>query len=314
MHTSARLGDADLDHENSRFDRLLATFVAAFQAEVKQVELTAHGPGWQSPALATAQAVTQTELLDAAARLWSEEVPDDGRLSIRVRLDHASYDQPLPIPHVVRFGPAHPGRAERKRSDVVLSFGNRNVYGGNGTQLHSTRLTDDTVRDTLVAICHAVEPRALVLHCEQAISFPLSYHLVYHRAPADFGQDIAEIVRMSLHGGAGYDDGRKLYDSVLADIEGSSMLFGHRSGDWLDALKRFLIGKGRRIERALPGSTLEQSLIEDTLMALEDVDFFYTERGLGIFGAPLFDAYVEDFYLELMERLDNALMTGDSPQ
>ncbi len=52
-----------------------------------------------------------------------------------------------------------------------------------------------------------------------------------------------------------------------------------------------------------PGA-LPPDLLDDALMALSDVDFFHTERGLGVMGVPLFDAYVEDFYTELMERLD----------
>ena len=69
------------------------------------------------------------------------------------------------------------------------------------------------------------EPDSLVLLGEQATSFALDWHFVYHRSPKGHAADLADLLAISLRGGIGYQDGRASYAAAIGDTRGETMLF-----------------------------------------------------------------------------------------
>jgi hypothetical protein len=159
------------------------------------------------------------------------------------------------------------------------------------------------VVELLIQVSRLVNPKALFLHSEQAVSLPINYHFVYHNSLDGYLEDMAEIARLWLSGGEGYGDGRAGYPPASTDERGETMMFAGRSGEWLATAKRFLAAKiPRLVERGLP-ERLTRPFMDDALRASTDLGYYYHESGLGVYALPPLEQYCEDPYFEMIERL-----------
>jgi hypothetical protein len=89
------------------------------------------------------------------------------------------------------------------------------------------------------------------------------------------------------------------------------MLFCKRGGEYLTSIKQFMAAQAPRLEERGVPDDLNRKLVEDALLACEDLDFFFTpNNGLGIYSKPLLSSYCEDLYIELMYRLNNESLSS----
>lgn len=308
--------DVDLVKSEEAVD-LAMTFLSVFGESVQRLRLEAVEGGWGMDGVTISK--DTFEGLAGVSPALSEYckgllINRNRRVEIDIGLAVEVYDQAWPQPAIRIFGPEHLAMSIRRMPDAALTFGNRQAYRGNTRLSSGSLLTEQFVIDALKSVCHAISPKSVFLHCEQMVSFPIDYHFVYHRSLEGFAEDVAEIVRLSLHGGEGYRDGRRSYPAAVSDVKGEAMMFGRRRGEWLSMVKRFLDAKCSRLEKAGMPTTFSFEFMTDVLKQSADVGFFYTDDGLGVYGLPLLSGYCEGFYFGIMEKLSPVTNIGkDGP-
>jgi hypothetical protein len=241
--------------------------------------------------------------LDAVVHLIAAEQAPDRSLVIYPVLRDAGKLDYRPEPEINLFGAELEGLGgQRRRAPAVIGFGNRNAWRGKAALPSGLALSEDTIANALQHICTQVRPASLYLGSEEQVSLPLNDHFIYHRDLDAFLGDLQDITQLALRGGDGrYRDARARYEPALAPD--AQMMFGKRRDDYLDAIRRFLAAKLPRLEvNGLP-SSLPLALAETALLASDDLEFFFTDPGLGFRPKPLFSGYVEGFYLALIDGL-----------
>jgi hypothetical protein len=294
--------DIDLAKSEDACDLVMA-YLSVFGESVQTLRLKAVEGGWDGTTISKDVFQGVTDFSPSLSKYCRSLLINKNRVEVSVGLAVEFYEQAWPRPAIQLFAPANTGRTTRRRSDAVLTFGNRQAYKGNTRLANGSILTEQFIIDALKSVCKIVSPKSVFLHCEETVSFPIDYHFVYHRSLEGFAEDVAEIVRISIHGGAGYQDGRRNYEAALSDIKGETMMFGTRHGEWLSAIKSFIATKASWLDAVGIPTTFSPEFIADIIAQCTDVEFFHTNDGLGVFGLPLLEGYCEDFYVGIMEQL-----------
>jgi hypothetical protein len=199
-----------------------------------------------------------------------------------------------------------------QEGDATLLFGNHNAYRSESVLPKSGRLLDrDFVTQTLIHLCEKIQPKNLYLLSEEQVYIPWNYHFIFHNNLDGYAQDIADIIRLMLHGGEGYADGRHDYKAGVSDHP--TMAFCKRSSESIEILKEFVLEHGARIEQNGLPQTLSRELVEDALLEIPTIpgedadpsmDFFFVGEGLGIYTQPLLKRYLDLIFLALMIRVE----------
>jgi hypothetical protein len=279
------------------------SYLSVFGESVQTLHLKVVEGGWDGTTISKDTIRGMTGFSSSLSKYCRSLLVNKNRIEIGIDLAVEFYEQACPQPSIQLFAPANSGRTTRRRSDAVLAFGNRKAYKGSTHLANGSILTEQFVIDALKSVCKIVSPKSVFLHCEETVSFPIDYHFVYHRSLEGFAEDVAEIVRISVHGGAGYQDGRRYYEAALSDVKGETMMFGRRHGEWLSAIKSFIAAKASWLDAVGVPTTLSPEFIANVIAQCTDVGFFRTNDGLGVFGLPLLEGYCEDFYVGIMEQL-----------
>jgi len=298
--------DVNLDDLPTESPDLVAAFVDAFGGGgIRSVSLEVAEGQWHADAAPVAQDSLDgvTDLAQILPTYCGELLTGNKRVEIDLNLDVEEFDQAIPRPGVTIFAPRNPGRTTRRRADAVLTFGNRLAYTGNTRLGNGMVLTERFVMEAMKSVCRDVRPTSLYLLCEEGVSFPIDYHFIYHHTLEGFADDLRETLRLARHGGKGYHDGRRYLDAALSDRKGNTMMFAKRSGEWLTAAKRFIQQRALILEQQGVPQTLSREFMDDVLGQCEDLDWFYTDAGLGVYALPPIVAYCEDPFFEIMERL-----------
>jgi hypothetical protein len=159
--------------------------------------------------------------------------------------------------------------------------------------------------DLLEAVCKGGPVSWCAALQEQKVIDPLSFPFSFHDRPSGFCSDLRDIATLAYRGGAGsYTDLRR-HDAPLIDEPASSLLFAGRPRHEVDRLKARLRDLRQRIEgHALPDDT-SRAVIEAAAEASRRYLTFTTqEGGIGVGQREAaFDGFLDDFYLDLLERL-----------
>jgi hypothetical protein len=294
--------DVDLAKQEDAYSLVMA-FLSVFGENVRTLHIEAVESGWGGPKLSEDTVEGLTDFSQALSKYCTGLLINNNVVEIDIKLAVESYEWAIPRPAIQLYAPANPGRTTRRRSDAVLTFGNRQSYMGATRLINGDVLTEQFVIDALKSVSKTVSPKSLFLHSEEAVSFPIDYHFIYHRSLKGFAEDLAEIARISKYGGEGYQDGRRFYPAALSDINGETMMFGKRRGEWLSKLKLFLQQRIPDLEAIGIPTTFSADFMDDVLVQCEDIEFFFTNNGLGVYGLPLLSGYCEDPYIEIMGRL-----------
>jgi len=301
--------EADIDLSGDAFSLVIA-FVEAFAPDIKQVVFKVTRGDWPIEVLVKESYAWDYGTLETLKSLCGDGPIDDQAIHVGFTLSGYDDWDYSPQPELYLFSSRHSGTSNhRRRSDAMLAFGNRKAFQGNNT-LASGRILDEAfVIQVLEQVCHRVQPQTLYLLNEEGVSIPLNYHFVFHRTLAGYASDIAEIVQVMLHGGKRFHDGRSNYEQAL--LEERTMLFCKRGGEYLSSIKQFMAAQAPRLEERGVPDDLNRNLVEDALLACEDLDFFFTPNdGLGIYSKPLLASYCEDLYIELMYLLNNESLSS----
>jgi hypothetical protein len=294
------VADVDLVKQEEAYD-LAMTFLSTFGECVETLRLEVMEGERRGPTIAK----DTFEELAGFSQVLSEYcrtlLIDKNMIEIDVVLAVEHYEQARPRPGIQLYAPEHPGNTTRGRADATLAFGNRKSYRGTTRLNNGVVLTDQFVIDALKRVCETVSPKSVFLHCEETVSFPLDYHFIYHRDLAGFAEDLADIVRISKYGGAGYQDGRRYYPAALS---GKTNMFGKRHPEFRAKVKLFLEQKIPKLEAVGIPTTFSSEFMTDVLLQCEDLEFFATnDGGIGMYGLPLLVGYCEDPYYVMMEQL-----------
>lgn len=293
--------EADVELGRASGMELVRALVDFFAADIERLQVEITRGDWPSDRLGEHD-LGANELEAVAALVSAEQAPDRSVL-VRLVLSGAGEFDYRPEPEIYLFGAELAGMGNhRRRAPAVIGFGNRKAWRGKAVLPSGRALSDNTISHALQHVCTGIRPASLYLGSEEQVSIPINDHFVYHSDLDAFLRDLEDIIQLSLRGGGGrYSDARARYEPALA--EDAQMMFGKRRDDYLDALRRFLAGKLPRLEaQGLPAS-LSLSLAESALLASDDLEFFFTEPGLGFHYRPLFAGYVEGFYLSLIDQL-----------
>ena len=201
-----------------------------------------------------------------------------------------------------------------QEGDATLLFGNHNAYRSESVLPKSGRLLDrDFVTQTLIHLCEKIQPKNLYLLSEEQVHIPWNYHFIFHNSLDGYAQDIADIIRLMLHGGEGYADGRHDYKAGVSDHP--TMAFCKRSSESIEILREFVLEHGARIEQNGLPQTLSRELVEDALLEIPTIpgesddpsmDFFFVGEGLGIYTQPLLKRYLDLIFIGLMIRAETS--------
>ncbi|HEY0483025.1 MAG TPA: hypothetical protein VGD37_36140 [Kofleriaceae bacterium] len=297
--------EADVELGPSSGMDLVRALVGFFAADVERLQVEITRGDWPIEQLGTHD-LGAGELDAVAAIVAAEQAAEQGAdrtVLVRPVLRGAGDFDYRPEPEVSLFGAGLVAMGNhRRRAPAVIGFGNRKAWRGKAVLPSGLALSDDTIARALQHVCTQVRPAALHLGSEEQVSIPFNDHFIYHRELDGFVRDLEDILQLSLRGGAGhYRDARARYEPALA--EDSQMMFGKRRDDHLDAVRRFLSGKLPRLESQGLPTTLSLALAETAVLASDDLDFFFTDPGLGFHYKPLFAGYVEGFYLSLIDQL-----------
>jgi hypothetical protein len=294
--------DVDLVKQEEAYDLVMA-FLSIFGDSIESLQLEVVEGEWDGRKIAQHTFEGLTGFSQALSKYCPNLRIDNNVVAIDIvpAVEHS--EQAVPLPSIQLYAPANPVNKTRRWADAVLTFGNRKAYWGETRLTNGEVLTERFVIDGLKRVCEIVSPKSVFLHCEQTVSFPLDYHFIYHRDLAGFAEDLAEIVRISKYGGKGYQDGRRYYPAALSDINGSTMMWGHRRGEWLSKLKLFLEQRIPQLEANGIPTTFSTEFIDDVLVECEEIEFFHTNEGLGVYGLPLLAGYCEELYIEIIDRL-----------
>jgi hypothetical protein len=251
----------------------------------------------------------QLEASASLATMLLENIKKYEADDIRITIDfYLEVIEPryFPVPNLMIFGSNLGSNCVRRRSPVVIGFGNRNAWRGDTTLPHSGRKVDESlVALFLKYFCLEVRPESLYLVNEQQASIPFNDHFVYHSDISGFANDLYDIMKLCLYGGKGiYSDGRQLYKAAL--YEEKTMLLCNRSGEYREKFKQYLLAKLPMLEnKGL--LNLSRDLAETAFLKYSDVLDYFTDEssGIGIFSKPLLDKYVEMFYISMIDDLTN---------
>jgi hypothetical protein len=204
------------------------------------------------------------------------------------------------------------GESVGQKGDAVLMFGNHNAYRIESVLPKSGRLLDrNFIVETLKHICLQIQPKNLYLLSEEQVYIPWNYHFIFHSSLDGYAQDLSDIIRLVLHGGEGYVDGRHYYKAGVSDNPG--MTFCKRTSESIKILQEVVLKHGTRIEQNGLPQTLPRELVEDALLEIPTIpgedadpsmDFFFVGEGLGIYTQPLLKRYLDLIFLALMIRVE----------
>jgi hypothetical protein len=294
--------EADVELTPSSHAALVTAWAGYFAPDLESIQVLVTRGDW--PEDRVFERALPPAAMDAAAELATTQGAADRTVLVRLVLRGAGDLDYRPEPELYLFGDRLVGMgSHRRRATAVLGLGDRNAWRGRAALPSGRELSEATVAHALKHVCATVRPEALYLSSEEQVSFPLNDHFVYHRQLDAFATDLADVVQISLRGGSAgsYADARARYEPALD--QSSKMMFGKRRGEYLDAVRRFLAAKLPRLEaRGLP-EALPLPTAETALLASDDLDFFFTEPGLGFHDKPLLAGYVEGFYLSWIDSL-----------
>jgi hypothetical protein len=294
--------EADVDIAPEGYGRLCRALVGFFADDLSSIEVEVTQGDWPVDKVAE-QSFTGPDDIDALVAFMAAHGAPLHATHVRLVLERAGALDYRPEPEFHVFGDELEGDGNhRRRAPVVLGFGNRKAWLGEAALPSGLSLSDETLMLALQHVCKEARPGSLYVVSEEQVSIPFNEHFVFHADANTYLQDLTDIVQLCLYGGDGrYGDARDRYEPALQGD--STMMFGKRRGEHLEAVQRFLTAKLPRLEaHGLPRS-ITSSALESALLASEDLEFFFVDAGLGIFHAPLFRGYVEDFYFELIETL-----------
>lgn len=288
--------EADLDLDPARGLELVSALAAFFADDLERFKVILTR-GDRADHVADHQ-LAATDLPGVGQLL--ADLPGDRAVEVRLLLRGAGALDHRPQPEVTLFGADLAGQP-RRRAPAMIAFGDRAAWREPLTLPSGRSLSPATIAAALEHVCRAVRPAALYLDSEPQVSLPVNAHFVYHDHLDGFLRDLADLAQLALRGGdARYRDARARYRPIADHAR--AMLSG-RHPEHLDVLRRFLAANLPRLEaRGLPDH-LPLATAEHAVLADDDLQFFFTERGLGVHYRPLLAGYVESFYLSLIEQL-----------
>lgn len=251
-------------------------------------------------------------IIDADKRLDSKIVNEINKYmgdDIKISIDfYLGVEKPQyhPVPKLIIKG-SNLKYCLRRRTNIIVGFGNRNAWYGETYLIRSGRRNDETlVSSFLKYFCLEIKPKSLYLTNEESVSIPFNDHFVYHSDISGFKTDIYDIVRLCLYGGKGfYNDGRESYEAVL--YEEKTMSLCKRKGEHREKLRHFLLDRLPVLELT-EEINISIDLIETAVLKYSEVlDFFTDSTGIGFFSKPLLYKYVEMFYVSLIDDLANII-------
>lgn len=296
--------EADIDVHSNPF-ALVTAFLEFIAPDIEQIVFKVTHGYWSTEIIKQEGHLWYSDTIQIIQSLYGNGPAIDQTIQIVVILSSYENWDYFPVPELYLFGSQHPGMGDhRRRSNAVISFGNRRAYMGKNILPSGKKLDEFFVIEVLQHICKQVQPESLYLINEECVSIPLNYHFIFHRHLAGYATDLAEIVQLILYGGKGFNDARRRYEPALSN--NSTMLFCKRGGDYLASLKQFWATQVEQLEAHGIPEELDSNLVEDALIACEHLEFFYTSHnGLGIYSKPLLESYCEDLYNEFIYRLNN---------
>ncbi|WP_428267918.1 hypothetical protein [Haliangium sp.] len=294
--------EADVDVSPDGYGSLCRTLAEVFASDLACIVIDVTRGDWPIEEVAS-QTFAGGDIPDGWLSFLYEHLASTHTVRVRFALHGAGALEYRPDPEIRLYGDDLAGDGNhRRRTPVVLGFGNRKAWRGNAELPSGLNLGEDLLVQTLRAVCSRVRPRSLYLVNEEQVSIPFNDHFVFHSEPSAYLRDLEDIVQLCLHGGDGrYRDARARYEPALHS--GAKLMFCKRQGDYLESVLQFLAAKLPQLEaRGLP-EAVDFSLLEPALLANQDSDFFFVEDGVGVYHVPLFQGYVEAVYFELAEAL-----------
>jgi hypothetical protein len=307
--------EVDIDLTGKSFE-LVKALIEFFVEDLKSIQFeVSRQQGVGEEILAKENLIWQSDTLLQLQNLFDRQWSADTSFSVGLGLHgYGDFDY-NPYPAIYFFGLQHPMRTEyrsRRMSEATLDFGNYKAYQGRNKLPVSQRCLDTVlISQALEYLCKQTQPKNLYLQNEECASIPWNYHFIFHNHPIGYIEDIAEIVRIMLHGGdKRYIDARRNYEPGLSDK--LTMLFCKRIPKHIEALKQFVSYHGSSLEaQGIPEIFSQEQLEEALLKVFDDdkpgeepvLDFFFVGDGLGIYSKPLLEKYCEQLYLCLIEQL-----------
>jgi hypothetical protein len=309
--------DTRIDLSGDRLECVKA-LVEFFESDLEDIQFhVSQSFGFNSKNLTEGNLVWQSDTLGELEKLL-EQYPststDYRYLSIGLGLNgYGEFGGYSPYPELVFYGSQKKDfMPNRPESDAVLLFGNQNAYRIESVLPKSGRLLDrNFVTQTLIHLCETIQPKNLYLLSEEQVYIPWNYHFIFHNSLDGYAQDLADIIRLMLHGGEGYVDGRHDYEVGVSNNPG--MTFCKRTSESIKILQEFILEHGTRIEQNGFPQTLPRELVEDALLEIPTIpgedtdpsmDFFFVGEGLGIYTQPLLKRYLDLIFLGFMIRVE----------
>ncbi len=301
--------EADVEFKGE-LTKLVKPFVDFYGKDINQVRVHVQRGDYPSQDIIDSRVYADENL---AAKIMAEinkYLADDNKITIHFYLEVLEPEY-HPIPELVIKG-SELEYCLRRRTPIIVGFGNRNAWCGDKFFLRSGRKIDETlISSFLKYFCLETRPESLYLINEESVSIPFNDHFVYHNDISGFVTDIYDIIRLCLHGGKGcYTDGRASYESVL--YEENTMSLCKRKGEYRKKFKEFLLNKLPVLEQKRE-LNISRELVENAVLKYSEVlDFFTDSTGVGFFSKPLLFKYVEMFYISLIDDLveGNAICTS----
>lgn len=293
--------EADIDYLGNPIE-LVRALIDFFRVDLNGIRVCTTRGDWPSEDVSEIELNIEDDLITCVDEEIRKFKAADIAFQIQLFLDAGDPDY-FPVPELYFFGEGLEGVNIRRRSPVVLGFGNRKGWMGKTILENSRRTVDeDLILSVLKRLCLEVRPKSLYLVNEEQVSIPFNEHFVYHSDISGFIVDLEDITRLILHGGDGYyTDARSRYQSLSSGQE--PMLFCKRSELHRNRLGEYLVMRLPKLEE-LDHIKIGTDLIESALLESDDeLDYFFDSNGLGIYSKPLFKGYVEAFYMEVIDDL-----------
>ena len=198
-------------------------------------------------------------------------------------------------------------RARRAHPDAFLSVVSDKLFYDTPPKTKSGRVIDrEWLRNLILAVAEEMPLAKMDGLSEAEVGWQPSYLFAWRSSPRGFLDDLNDIVKIGLHGGAGYPDGRKRYNTVTNVEKPDYFYFGDGANmTYVRKIAALMLECGPILEREPDRITkASEEIVLETIAECSTLTSRRTKGGgLVVFGEPFLEKNIRDLYYSLIEKL-----------